>query len=51
MVIVVVHAKLGYEDEHLEEFVRQYAAAGWHWLPGDHPVVSRAAAAARGAGA
>ncbi|MFF8775264.1 hypothetical protein [Kitasatospora sp. NPDC015120] len=44
-VIVVVHAKLRYEDKELEEFVRAYAEAGWHWMPGESRAVSRAAAA------
>ncbi len=43
-VIVVVHAKLGYEGERLEEFVRTYAEAGWHWMPGESAAVARATA-------
>ncbi|MER7848313.1 hypothetical protein ABTZ03_30755 [Kitasatospora sp. NPDC096077] len=48
--IVVVHAQVGYEGERLEEFVRVYAEAGWHWMPGESRAVSRAAEAARTAG-
>ncbi|MFF4384999.1 hypothetical protein [Kitasatospora sp. NPDC001547] len=44
---VVLHTRLGYEGEYLEELVRVYTEAGWHWMPGESEAVARAVEATR----
>lgn len=41
-VVIVLHTVIGYDGEHLRQFVRRYVEAGWSWYTSGHPELTEA---------